>query len=146
MRVLVTGSVGFIGYRIARALPGRGGEAVGLDVVNDDYGYASSSSVYGANTTMPFSVHHNVDHSLSLDAAIKQANALMAHTYSHSCGSPTTSLGFYTVYGPWGRPEDVTATYAVVEELSTDVGLSPSTPIEAGLERFVSWYREYCRV
>ncbi len=67
--------------------------------------YASSSSVYGANTRMPFSVHHNVDHPLSLYAASKKANELMAHTYSHLYGLPTTGLRFFTVYGPWGRPD-----------------------------------------
>ncbi len=67
--------------------------------------YASSSSVYGANTTMPFSVHHNVDHPLSLYAATKKANELMAHTYSHLYGLPTTGLRFFTVYGPWDRPD-----------------------------------------
>lgn len=67
--------------------------------------YASSSSVYGANTTMPFSIHHNVDHPLSLYAATKKANELMAHTYSHLYGLPTTGLRFFTVYGPWGRPD-----------------------------------------
>lgn len=67
--------------------------------------YASSSSVYGANTAMPFSIHHNVDHPLSLYAASKKANELMAHTYSHLYGLPTTGLRFFTVYGPWGRPD-----------------------------------------
>lgn len=67
--------------------------------------YASSSSVYGANTTMPFSVHHTVDHPLSLYAATKKANELMAHTYSHLYRLPTTGLRFFTVYGPWGRPD-----------------------------------------
>ncbi|NKD86125.1 NAD-dependent epimerase [Haematospirillum jordaniae] len=67
--------------------------------------YASSSSVYGANTAMPFSVHHNVDHPLSLYAASKKSNELMAHTYSHLYGLPTTGLRFFTVYGPWGRPD-----------------------------------------
>ena len=67
--------------------------------------YASSSSVYGANTLMPFSVHQNVDHPLSLYAATKKANELMAHTYSHLYGLPTTGLRFFTVYGPWGRPD-----------------------------------------
>jgi UDP-glucuronate 4-epimerase len=67
--------------------------------------YASSSSVYGANRTMPFSVHHNVDHPLSLYAASKKANELMAHTYSHLFRIPTTGLRFFTVYGPWGRPD-----------------------------------------
>jgi UDP-glucuronate 4-epimerase len=67
--------------------------------------YASSSSVYGANTTMPFSVHDNVDHPVSLYAATKKANELMAHTYSHLYGIPTTGLRFFTVYGPWGRPD-----------------------------------------
>jgi UDP-glucuronate 4-epimerase len=67
--------------------------------------YASSSSVYGANTVMPFSVHHNVDHPVSLYAATKKANELMAHTYSHLYKLPTTGLRFFTVYGPWGRPD-----------------------------------------
>lgn len=67
--------------------------------------YASSSSVYGANTRMPFSVHDNVDHPLSLYAASKKANELMAHTYSHLYQLPTTGLRFFTVYGPWGRPD-----------------------------------------
>jgi UDP-glucuronate 4-epimerase len=67
--------------------------------------YASSSSVYGANTNMPFSVHHNVDHPVSLYAATKKANELMAHTYSHLYGVPSTGLRFFTVYGPWGRPD-----------------------------------------
>jgi UDP-glucuronate 4-epimerase len=67
--------------------------------------FASSSSVYGANTAMPFSVHHNVDHPVSLYAATKKAGELMAHTYSHLYGLPCTGLRFFTVYGPWGRPD-----------------------------------------
>jgi UDP-glucuronate 4-epimerase len=67
--------------------------------------YASSSSVYGANKTMPFSVHHNVDHPLSLYAATKKSNELMAHTYSALYNLPTTGLRFFTVYGPYGRPD-----------------------------------------
>lgn len=67
--------------------------------------YASSSSVYGANTSMPYSVHDNVDHPLSLYAATKKSNELMAHTYSHLYNIPTTGLRFFTVYGPWGRPD-----------------------------------------
>lgn len=67
--------------------------------------YASSSSVYGANTSMPFSIHDNVDHPVSLYAASKKANELMAHTYSHLYNLPTTGLRFFTVYGPWGRPD-----------------------------------------
>ncbi len=67
--------------------------------------YASSSSVYGANTKMPFSIHDNVDHPVSLYAASKKANELMAHTYSHLYQLPTTGLRFFTVYGPWGRPD-----------------------------------------
>jgi len=67
--------------------------------------YASSSSVYGSNTNMPFSVHDNVDHPVSLYAASKKANELMAHTYSHLFRIPTTGLRFFTVYGPWGRPD-----------------------------------------
>jgi UDP-glucuronate 4-epimerase len=67
--------------------------------------FASSSSVYGANTQLPFSVHQNVDHPISLYAATKKANELMAHAYSHLFGLPTTGLRFFTVYGPWGRPD-----------------------------------------
>jgi len=67
--------------------------------------YASSSSVYGANRELPFSVEHPVDHPVSLYAATKKANELMAHTYSHLYGLPTTGLRFFTVYGPWGRPD-----------------------------------------
>lgn len=67
--------------------------------------YASSSSVYGGNTKLPFSEHDNVDHPVSLYAATKKANELMAHTYSHLYGLPTTGLRFFTVYGPWGRPD-----------------------------------------
>ena len=67
--------------------------------------YASSSSVYGANARMPFSVHHSVDHPVSLYAATKKANELMAHSYSHLFGLPTTGLRYFTVYGPWGRPD-----------------------------------------
>lgn len=67
--------------------------------------YASSSSVYGMNANMPFSIHHNVDHPISLYAATKKSNELMAHTYSHLYNLPTTGLRFFTVYGPWGRPD-----------------------------------------
>ena len=67
--------------------------------------YASTSSVYGMNTAMPFSVHQNVDHPVSLYAATKKANELMAHSYGHLYGLPTTGLRFFTVYGPWGRPD-----------------------------------------
>lgn len=190
MKVLVTGTAGFIGAALAHALLARGDEVVGIDNVNDYYDvalkearlarltpqpgfteirislenrdslfrafaehrpqrvvnlaaqagvryslthphayidanlvgfcnileacrhhgvehlvYASSSSVYGANTAMPFSIHHNVDHPVSLYAATKKANELMAHTYSHLYGIPTTGLRFFTVYGPWGRPD-----------------------------------------
>lgn len=212
--------------------------------------YASSSSVYGANTQMPFSVHHGVDHPLSLYAATKKSNELMAHTYSHLYGLPTTGLRFFTVYGPWGRPDmalfsftkailedrtiqvfnhgqmkrdftyiddivegvcrviervpqgnphwsgtqpdpssspapyrlynignnqpvelmelistlesclnkvarkeflpiqmgDVLATYADVDDLVTDVGFKPRTPVQQGVEKFVDWYREYYQV
>lgn len=190
MKVLVTGTAGFIGSHLAMRLLERGDEVIGLDNVNDYYDvnlkyarldrvkaydrftdirgdledktliddifkkhrpqrvvnlaaqagvryslenpyayidanivgfmnilegcrhnqvehlvYASSSSVYGANKTIPFSVHHNVDHPVSLYAASKKANELMAHTYSHIYGLPTTGLRFFTVYGPWGRPD-----------------------------------------
>ncbi len=190
MKVLITGTAGFIGSNVARQLLERGDEVIGLDNLNDYYDvnlkkarlarltsepgftdvrmdledrtgiaqlfdnhkpervvhlaaqagvryslvnplayidsnivgttnilegcrhnsvehlvYASSSSVYGANTKMPFSVHDNVDHPVSLYAASKKANELMAHTYSHLFQLPTTGLRFFTVYGPWGRPD-----------------------------------------
>ncbi|MCH8500050.1 MAG: NAD-dependent epimerase [Marinobacter sp.] len=190
MKILVTGTAGFIGFHLAQRLLARGDEVIGVDNLNDYYDvslkearlaqltphpaftearidiadrsamealfaehkpervvhlaaqagvryslenphayveanlvgfmnilegcrhhgvkhlvYASSSSVYGANETMPFSVHDNVDHPLSLYAASKKANELMAHTYSHLYGLPTTGLRFFTVYGPWGRPD-----------------------------------------
>jgi len=209
--------------------------------------YASSSSVYGANTNMPFSIHHNVDHPVSLYAASKKANELMAHTYSHLYKLPCTGLRFFTVYGPWGRPDmalflftqaiiegnpikvfnhgkmlrdftyiddiiegvyrvmhklpepnlswsgdapdpgtsyapfklynignnnpvkltefiaaieealgkqaqkeyldlqpgDVPATYADVDDLISDVGFKPATPLKIGIERFIEWYKEY---
>ncbi len=212
--------------------------------------YASSSSVYGANTRMPFSVHDNVDHPVSLYAATKKANELMAHTYSHLYGLPVTGLRFFTVYGPWGRPDmslfmftrkilndepidvfnfgrhrrdftyiddivggvvrcldtvatanpqwnsdnpdpatakaphriynignnspvelldfiatlerclgrvakknllplqpgDVPDTYADVTALVEDVGYRPATPIKEGIEKFVSWYKEYYKI
>jgi UDP-glucuronate 4-epimerase len=190
MKVLVTGSAGFIGFSLARHLLKRGDEVIGFDNLNDYYDvalkkarvdrlqqhegftdvlgdledgkllnevfaqhkpervvnlaaqagvryslenpqayvssnlvgfvnileacrhheiehlvYASSSSVYGANTKMPFSEHSNVDHPLSLYAASKKSNELMAHTYSNLFDLPTTGLRFFTVYGPWGRPD-----------------------------------------
>lgn len=214
--------------------------------------YASSSSVYGSNRILPFSVEDSVDHPVSLYAATKKANELMAHTYSHLYKLPTTGLRFFTVYGPWGRPdmalflftksilddkpidifnygnmkrdftyiddvvegvirvldnvpqpspelskidrvltpaesdapykvynignhspvdllyfieilerslgkeakknllpmqpEDVLSTYADVNALIRDVGFEPSTPIEAGIEKFVHWYKEYYRI
>jgi UDP-glucuronate 4-epimerase len=85
--------------------------------------YASSSSVYGANTKMPFSVHHTVDHPGSLYAATKKANELMAHTYSQLYGLPTTGLRFFTVYGPWGRPDMAMFlfTKAILENRPLDV-------------------------
>ena len=211
--------------------------------------YASSSSVYGANTTLPFSIHQNVDHPLSLYAATKKANELMAHTYSSLFAIPTTGLRFFTVYGPWGRPDmalflftrniladkpidvfnhgkhtrgftyiddivegvirvldrpasasaewtgadpdpatsrapyrvynigsnsatqlmryielieenvgrkarlnllplqpgDVPDTCADVEDLMTDVGYRPDTPVEVGVRKFVEWYKSYYR-
>lgn len=209
--------------------------------------YASSSSVYGANTSLPFSVHHNVDHPVSFYAATKKANELMAHAYAALYKLPCTGLRFFTVYGPWGRPDmalfrfteailegrpidvfnngnmrrdftyiddiiegvvrvmsniptghptwsgkkpdpatsfapyriynignnqpvelldfiavlenhlgrkaqmrflpmqpgDVPETYADVDDLVSDVGFKPSTPIEKGLGRFVDWYKDY---
>ena len=85
--------------------------------------YASSSSVYGANTKMPFSVHDNVDHPVSLYAASKKSNELMAHTYSHLFSLPTTGLRFFTVYGPWGRPDMALFlfTKAIMENRPIDV-------------------------
>ncbi len=85
--------------------------------------YASSSSVYGANTTMPFSIHHNVDHPMSLYAATKKANELMAHCYSQLYKIPTTGLRFFTVYGPWGRPDMAMwiFTKAILEGTPIDV-------------------------
>ena len=85
--------------------------------------YASSSSVYGANTHMPFSVHDNVDHPVSLYAATKKAGELMAHTYSHLYGLPTTGLRFFTVYGPWGRPDMSPSLFAsaILEDRPIDV-------------------------
>jgi UDP-glucuronate 4-epimerase len=85
--------------------------------------YASSSSVYGGNTKMPFSEHDSVDHPVSLYAATKKANELMAHTYSHLFGLPTTGLRFFTVYGPWGRPDMALFlfTRAIIEGRPIDV-------------------------
>lgn len=85
--------------------------------------FASSSSVYGLNTLMPFSVHHNVDHPVSLYAATKKANELMAHTYAHLYGIPTTGLRFFTVYGPWGRPDMALFkfTQAILADQAIDV-------------------------
>ena len=212
--------------------------------------YASSSSVYGAVTAMPFSVHQNVDHPVSLYAATKKANELMAHSYSHLYGLPTTGLRFFTVYGPWGRPDmalflftramldaqpitvfnegrmrrdftyiddvvemvwrltdiapaanpawdgaipdpasskapyriynlgnntpvelgyliellerstgveairqllpmqpgDVPATFADIDDMAAVTGYRPQVPIEAGVERFVAWYRDFYKV
>ena len=85
--------------------------------------YASSSSVYGANTTMPFAVENNVDHPISLYAATKKSNELMAHTYSHLYSLPTTGIRFFTVYGPWGRPDMALFqfTKAIIEGKPIDV-------------------------
>jgi len=85
--------------------------------------YASSSSVYGANAKVPFSIHDCVDHPISLYAATKKSNELMAHSYSHLYGLPTTGLRFFTVYGPWGRPDMAmfTFTRAIIERRALDV-------------------------
>ncbi len=85
--------------------------------------YASSSSVYGANRKMPFSVHDNIDHPLSLYAASKKSNELFAHTYSNLYGLPTTGLRFFTVYGPWGRPDMALFkfTKSIIEDSPIDV-------------------------
>ncbi|WP_298447524.1 NAD-dependent epimerase [uncultured Marinobacter sp.] len=335
MKILVTGTAGFIGAQLAHRLLERGDEVIGVDCVNDYYDvnlkearlarltghpgftevredisdrtvmagifakhrpervvhlaaqagvrysienpnayvdanlvgfmnilegcrhndvkhlvYASSSSVYGANEAMPFAVRDNVDHPLSLYAASKKANELMAHTYSHLYRLPTTGLRFFTVYGPWGRPDmalfiftrkilagqpidvfnhgnhkrdftyiddivegvirtldqvarpnekwsgaapdpstskapyriynigsnnpvelsrfieiieertgkkaiknllpmqpgDVPATYANVDDLISDVGYKPETPVEEGIAKFVDWYRDFYEV
>lgn len=223
MKILVTGTAGFIGYHVAQRLIARGDEVVGLDSINDYYdprvkygrlsntgiekeyieynelitsrtsenyrfiqlnledkpnidklfaeqkfdkvchlaaqagvryslvnpqayvdsnivgfvnilercrhtnvahlAYASSSSVYGLNETMPFSTRDNVDHPVSLYAASKKSNELMAHTYSHLFGLPTTGLRFFTVYGPWGRPDMALFlfTKAILEDRPIDV-------------------------
>ena len=88
-----------------------------------NFSYASSSSVYGLNERQPFSVHDNVDHPVSLYAASKKSNELMAHTYSHLYGIPTTGLRFFTVYGPWGRPDMALFlfTKAALEGMPIDV-------------------------
>jgi UDP-glucuronate 4-epimerase len=85
--------------------------------------YASSSSVYGGNTKMPFSEHDNIDHPVSMYAATKKANELMAHTYSHLFGLPTTGLRFFTVYGPWGRPDMALFLFAkaILDDRAIDV-------------------------
>ena len=85
--------------------------------------YASSSSVYGANTSMPFSVHDEVNHPVSLYAATKKSNELMAHSYSHLFGLPTTGLRYFTVYGPWGRPDmsPWLFTQAILEDRPIDI-------------------------
>ena len=85
--------------------------------------YASSSSVYGGNTKMPFSEHDNIDHPVSMYAATKKANELMAHTYSHLFALPTTGLRFFTVYGPWGRPDMALFLFAkaILEDRAIDV-------------------------
>ena len=208
MKILVTGSAGFIGFHLAQRLLERGDDVVGLDNLNDYYEvglkearlrlleahpgfrfvraaledrpsiarlfanerfdmvvnlaaqagvryslqnphayidsnivgfmnilegcrhnavkhlvYASSSSVYGANSTVPFSVHDSVDHPVSLYAATKKSNELMAHTYAHLFGLPTTGLRFFTVYGPWGRPDMAyfSFTKAILEGQTIDV-------------------------
>lgn len=85
--------------------------------------YASSSSVYGSNTKIPFSEYDNTDHSVSLYAATKKSNELMAHKYSHLCGLPTTGLRFFTFYGPWGRPDMAPMIFskAIMEGTPIDV-------------------------
>lgn len=89
----------------------------------DHFVFASSSSVYGLNETQPFSTHHNVDHPISLYAATKKSNELMAHTYAHLYGLPCTGLRFFTVYGPWGRPDMALFlfTRAILEDRPVDV-------------------------
>ena len=94
--------------------------------------YASSSSVYGANTQMPFSVHDNVDHPLSLYAASKKSNELMAHTYSNLYDIPTTGLRFFTVYGPWGRP-DMALFYFTKSIIKASLSMFSITVIIGGI-------------
>src|SRR5207302_1715807 len=96
MKILVTGTAGFIGFHTAQRFLARGDEVVGLDSLNE---------YYDVNTDMPFSEHRIADHPLSLYAATKRANELMAHNYSSLFKLPTTGLRFFTVYGPWGRPD-----------------------------------------
>jgi len=138
MRILVTGAAGFIGFHIARRLLADGHEVVGLDSVNQYYDvrleecsyrkvphlvYASSSSVYGGSTQMPFSVQKGADHPLSMYGVTKRTNELMAHSYSYLFGLPTTGLRFFTVYGPWGRPDMVLFkfTKAILDDRPIDV-------------------------
>jgi nucleoside-diphosphate-sugar epimerase len=125
--ILITGAAGFIGVQVAQRLLSDGREVVGVDSVNDYYNPKlkeapvellkrnakftfvnldlADRAAYGANTKLPFSVQDNVDHPISLYAASKKANDLMAHAYSHLYRIPATGLRFFTVYGPWGRPE-----------------------------------------
>jgi UDP-glucuronate 4-epimerase len=98
--------------------------------------YASSSSVYGANTKMPFSIHDNVDHPVSLYAASKKANELMAHTYSHLYTLPTTGLRFFTVYGPWGRPDMALFLFT---PLHRSVRKAPRADSRKALSAHASW-------
>ena len=124
--------------------------------------YASSSSVYGGNTNLPFSEHQGVDHPVSLYAASKKANELMAHTYSHLYGLPATGLRFFTVYGPWGRPDmalflftkailagkpiqvfnngEMVGDLIYMIDLVEKFHYKLSTTVEEGIQRLVAWY------
>src|SRR5438552_2313323 len=108
--------------------------------------YASSSSVYGGNTRMPFAETNAADHPLTLYGATKRANELMAHAYSHLFGLPTSGLRFFTVYGPWGRPDMVFFLFTraiLAGRPRTATGFGPATPLKDGIRRFVDWYLEF---
>ncbi|NBP24346.1 MAG: NAD-dependent epimerase/dehydratase family protein, partial [Proteobacteria bacterium] len=113
MKILVTGAAGFIGFHTSELLLGRGDEVVGLDNLNDYYDVGLKEARLARLNhhrgfrfhRLDLAIHHTVDHPLSLYAATKKANELMAHTYSHLYRLPTTGLRFFTVYGPWGRPD-----------------------------------------
>ena len=157
MKMLITGFAGFIGFHAAREFLRRGWNVVGIDNFCDYYDvklkrdraakapklvYASSSSVYGGNRKMPFEESDQVDTPVSLYAATKKANELMAHTYSHLYGMQTIGLRFFTVYGAWYRPDMALSLFADAM-LHKAVGYAPTTTIREGIPVFAKWYREY---